>query len=341
MVSPSGTIVRKEDNPLVYLWVENEWYCFDPRPEEQGGSKLLGSGAMGDVFLGYRDSNKSPVAIKQVKEAYANQPQIRARAKQEASLAFRHKNLIEILGSCQWDEAAGPFFILSNYVNGIGIREFVMDLPKEVDKTKKVIELMVSVLDALDYLHNRGIIHRDVKPSNIMIENNANVRLMDLGIARLNGGNQYSKFGFIGTPEYAAPEQILRDDFLQKGIRKEINPSTDVYATGITIYELITGTNPYNVPVQDEILARQINMPLPDHMSVPPRVMKVLKKATEKDQSARYQSAAEFKTELLAAIERPPSVAEQAMYWVKSNIGIVVGGLLGLLAIILALIALN
>lgn len=72
-----------------------------------------------------------------------------------------------------------------------------------------------------------------------MLENGSNVKLMDLGIARMNGGNKYSSYGFIGTPQYAAPEQILRD-----GKNTEINAQTDIYATGITFYELLTGVNP-------------------------------------------------------------------------------------------------
>ena len=85
-------------------------------------------------------------------------------------------------------------------------------------------QVIYPVLDALDYVHSRGVVHRDIKPSNIMIENESNIRLMDLGIARMNGGNKFSAFGFIGTPQYSAPEQISRD----KNSSVQINASTDI-----------------------------------------------------------------------------------------------------------------
>lgn len=86
-----------------------------------------------------------------------------------------------------------------------------MHLEGATDKVEKICNVIYPVLDALDYVHSRGVVHRDIKPSNIMIENESNIRLMDLGIARMNGGNKFSAFGFIGTPQYSAPEQISRD----------------------------------------------------------------------------------------------------------------------------------
>ena len=97
-----------------------------------------------------------------------------------------------------------------------------------------------------------------------MIENGSVVKVMDLGIARLNGGNKYSSFGFIGTPQYAAPEQILRDSD-----KAEINAQTDIYAVGITLYELLTGNNPFKTDIEAEILSSKCRMKLPYDKQIP------------------------------------------------------------------------
>lgn len=132
-----------------------------------------------------------------------------------------------------------------------------------------------------------------------MIENGSVVKLMDLGIARLNGGNKYSSYGFIGTPQYAAPEQILRDSE-----NTEINAQTDIYALGVTYYELLTGKNPFKTDVEAEMLSRQIKMKLPYDKKIPRSIFNVILKATEKSPAKRYKSASEFKFAVLDALQR-------------------------------------
>ena len=121
----------------------------------------------------------------------------------------------------------------------------------------------------------------------------------DLGIARLSGGNKYSSYGFIGTPQYAAPEQILRDS-----ANTEINAQTDIYALGVTFYELITGKNPFRSDVEAEMLSRQIQMKLPYDKSMPRSLFNVIAKATEKTPSKRYKTAAEFKAAIMDALQK-------------------------------------
>ena len=98
------TVVQRKGDPYIYLWVMNEWYCYNPQEPP------VGSGAMGDVYRGFRCKNGAPVAIKRVKDAYANNKMIRERAKQEASLAFRHPNLVEMVGYCEYAPESGPIF---------------------------------------------------------------------------------------------------------------------------------------------------------------------------------------------------------------------------------------
>lgn len=293
----SKTVFQRPGDPYIYLSVMGDWYCYDP------ASKPLGSGAMGTVYIGYKVQDGARMAIKQVKPAYCGNQMIRERARQEASLAFRHQNLVEMIGCCEYAPDSGPIFLVSKFVSGKNIDEYVSEVLTGVDRVEKISHAVMQVLDALEYIHSRGVIHRDIKPSNIMVEGDSNIRLMDLGIARMNDGNQFSKFGFIGTPQYSAPEQILRD----KTRNVQINAATDIYALGITFYELLTGNNPFDADTEVDTLTRQLRDPLPAHDAVPRRVMAVISKATEKEQSKRFQTAAEFKDALREALTPPKS----------------------------------
>lgn len=325
------TVVKRSGDPFLYLWVMNEWYCFNP------DESLLGSGAMGDVYMGYRCQNGMPVAVKKVKDEYANNPQIRERAKQEASLAFRHPNLVEMVGYCEVAPTSGPIFLISHYVEGENVDKYVSKLQGSPQRVEKICLIISSVLDALAYVHSRGVIHRDIKPSNIMVENSSNVRLMDLGIARMNGGNQFSMIGFIGTPEYASPEQIARE---QNGGNVQINATTDIYALGITFYELLTGTNPMRKPSDAETLTCQMKQTLPSSSDIPRRLMQVILKATEKDQNRRFQTAIEFKQAIEAALQPEPTLWERFQTWLQKNWIIAAVALSALLLIVFLIIVL-
>ena len=318
-------VVQKEGDPRIYLNVMGQWYYYDPN------STPLGDGAMGTVYLGFSCNSNQRIAVKRVKDVYANNKMIRERAKQEASLSFSHPNLVQMIGLCEVAPNYGPIFILSGYVAGITLDAHVKEqlnlLPQE-DRIEKISNELCKVLDALQYLHSRGVVHRDVKPSNIMIENGSVVKLMDLGIARLNGGNKYSSYGFIGTPQYAAPEQILRDSD-----NTEINAQTDIYALGVTYYELLTGKNPFKTDVEAEMLSRQIKMKLPYDKKIPRSIFNVILKATEKVPAKRYKSASEFKFAILDALQR--SKENSIKDWVLTNWKPLLGGFVIILILLI------
>ena len=301
----SQTVYQRPDDPYIYLLVMGEWYCYDPT------SSPLGSGAMGTVYMGYRVKDGTRMAIKRVKDGYANNPMIRERAKQEASLAFRHQNLVEMIGYCEYAPSGGPIFLVSKFVSGKNIDDYVKEYLNGHDRVEKICNAIFQVLDALEYIHSRGVIHRDIKPTNIMVEEDSNIRLMDLGIARMNDGNRFSQYGFIGTPQYSAPEQILRD----KTRTVQINAATDIYALGITMYELLSGTNPFDTDTEVDTLTRQMRESLPAHEAIPKRVMSVILKATEKEQSKRYQTANEFREALKEALLPPKSLFKRFKEW--------------------------
>lgn len=303
------TVFQRPGDPYIYISVMREWYCYDPN------STPLGSGAMGTVYMGYKVSDGTPMAIKRVKDLYSNNPMIRERARQEASLAFRHPNLVEMIGYCEYAPNEGPIFLVSKFVSGKNVDEYVRDFLNGEDRLEKISNIIFQVLDALEYVHSRGVIHRDIKPSNIMVEADSKIRLMDLGIARMNDGNQFSQFGFIGTPQYSAPEQILRD----RARAVQINAATDIYALGITFYELLTGTNPFDSETDVDTLTRQLKDPLPYNEAVPKRIMEVIAKATEKEQSKRFQTALEFKSALQEALLPPKNLFGRIKSWLGLN----------------------
>lgn len=286
------TVVKRPGDPYIYMYAQGQWYFYNPQ------DRPLGSGAMGDVYKGYSCTSRMPIAVKRVKDAFANNPHIRERARQEASLSYRHPNLVEMLGCCEYSPDHGPIFILSNFVNGYNADRYVKNFENSPQRIEKTCSVIYSVLDALDYIHSKGVIHRDIKPSNIMVENGSNVRLMDLGIARMNMAASHTVAGFIGTPEYAAPEQIKQED----GSKADVTAATDIYALGITFYELLTGTNPMACESEAESLRRQTKESLPYSQLIPKRLMKVILKATAKNPEDRYHNAKEFKRAISEAM---------------------------------------
>lgn len=321
-------VVQKPDDPNLYLFAVDEWFCYNMQNEP------LGSGSMGTVYLGYRLKNGEKVAIKRVKDSFSNNYSIRERAKQEASLAFRHPNLVEMLGYCEYAPTYGPIFIISRFINGTKLDEHVkMYLDDREDRVYKICNCILSVLDALDYIHSRGVVHRDIKPTNIMVENGMNIRLMDLGIARMNQGNKFSAYGFVGTPQYAAPEQIIRDG----NSSVQINASTDIYELGITCYELLAGTNPFDCESEIITLTKQLTEKLPASNAIPRKLMQVLWKATEKNQLKRYQTARQFKAAIEQAMQ-PKTNIYQLLTETIERYPIIIGGILGIILTIIIIL---
>lgn len=295
---PKANVIQKGND--MFLCVNNEWFVYSV------SAQPLGSGAMGTVYLGRSCSTHEKVAIKRVNDAYSNLPGIRERARLEASLLFRHRNLVEMIGYCECNPYNGPIFIISRLVSGITLDEHVsLHLRNRPDFVEKICQSVFPVMDALDYLHAKNILHMDIKPSNIMIENGSNIRLMDLGIAFASHNNTGGSIpgsgygsGLGGTPQYAAPEQMSRD----KEAPVAVNKTTDIYELGMTLYELLAGNNPFDCPTIEETLEKQKHAILPAIPGVPEEVMHVIWKATEKEQKKRYQAVRDFKDDLQRAI---------------------------------------
>lgn len=289
-----------DDDPNIYISVFNrgtKWYYYNP------DTSVVGEGAMGKVFVGYDYDTNRKVAIKQLFDKYANVRSIRDRSRLEASLTYNHPNIVEMLGSCMYQDEEGYWhvWVLSNYVDGVNIDKYVRDLPDCADKISIVCSLIGDVLNALDYLHSKGVIHRDIKPSNIMVDKSGNVKLMDLGIARVTSANSYTSTGFVGTPLYASPEQIMRDK-----MQVQATPASDIYSLGMTLYVLINGDHPFDADTDAQILVNQVTKKLPMAKSLEKKykkLMDVIWKATDKDPDKRFEKALDFKFALDKAME--------------------------------------
>lgn len=290
-----------DDDPNIYISVFNrgwKWYYYNP------DTAVLGEGAMGKVFIGYDYDTNQKIAIKQLFDKYANVRSIRDRSRLEASLAYSHPNIVEMLGSCMYEDEDGYWhvWVLSNYVDGVNIDKYVRELGDNVDKVRTITSLIGDVLNALDYLHSKGVIHRDIKPSNIMVDKNGHVKLMDLGIARVTSANSYTSTGFVGTPLYASPEQIMRDK-----MQVQATPASDIYSLGMTLYVLLNGEHPFDADTEAQILVNQVTKKLPMAKSLEKRykrLMDVIWKATDKDPDKRYQKALDFKFAMDKALEQ-------------------------------------
>ena len=269
-----------------FLQTRGQWYVLDTL------STPVGVGAVGVVYSGFNYYSRQPVAIKMVKPEYANIPFIRDRAKHEAQLTFLHPNIVRMLGVCEFENKYGPIYLVSEFVNGSNFDAYCRNNFSNMDEGFRISHILmhsIKILNALEYVHRAGVIHRDVKPTNIMVTFDGVPKLMDLGIAGFANSRDMSQKSFIGTALYAAPELINCD---------VIDNRTDIYAMGVTIFEVLAGYNPFQAETQDDVLNKQLFENLPEDDDIHPNLLYILRNATEKDKMKRYKSAQDFAEDL-------------------------------------------
>ena len=301
-MSSSDVIIKGN---LVYLNVSGNWCVYD------NTQSPIGSGAMGTVYHGIMIGTNIPVAIKKVKDEYANDKSIRERARLEASLMFRHRNLVEMLGLCESNSDRGPIYIVSKYVRGENLDKFVKNklcMFPQHKRIKTICDMVLPIFDALNYLHSNKILHMDIKPSNIMVENGCNIRLMDLGIVNVDT-YQFTTSSMMGTPKYAAPEQ-----FGDRGSKESVDYRTDIYELSVSIYELICEENPFLCNSFDDLINRHKTLALPYNERVPKIIIDVLRKAAHPRKSERYNNINEFRNALKNAIINIEPKSQNTIY---------------------------
>ena len=254
--------------------------------------KLLGKGGFAEVYLALDKMLERKVAIKILLPQHASDPDIVKRFIREARLyaKLEHPNLISIY---ETGIAEGTAFIVMRYVKGENLKSYISkDLKTRLTLAPGVIK---SLSSAMNYIHDKGIIHRDVKPANIILEEDGkNIYLADFGIARSDSSQTMTQTGSIMcTPYYISPEQI------KGGI---IDHRSDIYALGATLFELVAGKPVFSADSSVEILYKHVNSdPEPVWHSTPgtPRNLRyIISKCLEKIPSERFQTASEIKEAL-------------------------------------------
>jgi tetratricopeptide (TPR) repeat protein/predicted Ser/Thr protein kinase len=255
--------------------------------------KTLGEGGMGAVYKAKDLALNRMVALKVIRPELANNPSIIDRFKQELLLSQRvtHRNVIRIYDLGEGD---GMQFITMEFIEGRDLRSIILERKKL--SPEEAVGIMEQICLALDSAHSVGVIHRDLKPQNIMIDGNGRVLVMDFGLARTVEGEGMTQTGaLVGTMEYMSPEQALA---------QELDQRSDLFSAGLIFYEMLTGEMPFRA---DSALASLIRRtqerasPISSHdASFPQNLIFIVSKCLEREPAARYQTARELLADLEA-----------------------------------------
>ncbi len=252
----------------------------------------LGQGGFASTFLADDLQTNDKVVLKFPDITQLGDPAVYERFKREIAIGklLNHPDLPRALN---YSEGNPPFLVL-NYVEGKSIASVMNDKRKYT--VDKIIELCANLLEVLHYCHEKGICHRDIKPENLLIGTDGHIKIIDFGIAGMEGAPRVTYRGFsglMGTPEYMSPEQI-------KGERG--GPKSDIYAVGCLIYYLLAGIPPYTGDNPLAVMYQHMNgnmKPLTDiRKDVSPSLYAVIKKALRRRKEERYSSALEMANDL-------------------------------------------
>ncbi|MCL5952819.1 MAG: protein kinase [Chloroflexi bacterium] len=262
--------------------------------------ECIGQGGMATIYRAHQESLDRDVALKVIHPALMNDESFRIRLNREASIVAKlnHPNIIPIY---DYGQSNGIPFLVMRYVEGNTLKGLLKERRLE---TGRILEIAHSVGGALAYAHSHDVLHRDVKPSNILIDLEGNVFLGDFGLARLtySGETTASRDMLIGSPYYISPEQAKGDS---------VDARSDIYSFGIVLFEMFTGNVPFSCDTPYATVLAHINDPLPCARTFNPEaplpVEKVLEKALAKDREDRYATVDQMLLALENALSGPRS----------------------------------
>ncbi|HEU0055786.1 MAG TPA: Stk1 family PASTA domain-containing Ser/Thr kinase [Gaiella sp.] len=252
--------------------------------------RKLGGGGMADVWLAEDQELGRKVAIKMLHDRYANDTQFVERFRREATHAagLSHPNVVSIFDR---GEAGGSYFIVMEYVEGRTLKELIVT--RGPCPVPVAISYVRQVLAALRYAHRNGIVHRDIKPHNVLVDHEGRVKVADFGIARAGSSQMTEAGSIIGTAQYLSPEQA-------RGA--PVDESSDLYSTGILLFELLTGKVPFTGETPVEIAMKHLSQvpPAPSSIrsEIPHDLDLVVLRALAKEPADRYRSAKEMDRDL-------------------------------------------
>ncbi|MCZ4517244.1 Stk1 family PASTA domain-containing Ser/Thr kinase [Rhodococcus ruber] len=268
--------------------------------------EILGFGGMSEVHLARDTRLDRDVAIKVLRADLARDPTFYLRFRREAqnAAALNHPAIVAVYDTGEAETEAGPLpFIVMEYVDGDTLRDIVR--AEGPMPPRRAMEVIADVCAALDFSHRNGIVHRDVKPANIMINNAGAVKVMDFGIARAiadSSSPMTQTAAVIGTAQYLSPEQARGE---------QVDARSDVYSLGCVLFEILTGEPPFKgdspVAVAYQHVREDPQLPSLVNDTVPRELDSIILKAMAKNPANRYQSAAEMRTDLVRVLggQRP------------------------------------
>jgi eukaryotic-like serine/threonine-protein kinase len=276
--------------------------------------KLLARGGMAEVYLGSHLTLERPVAIKLLHSYIEEEPTLLERFHREAKVVagLRHPNIVQIF---DFDTADGHPYIVMEYLRGPTLATYLRSLHQRKKRLPfdQVAGLLKGLTDALDYAHRQGVIHRDIKPGNIMLHSKTDeipldraltedvqAILTDFGLVRVVNTASQTASGFLsGTPAYMSPEQARGD---------QIDQRTDLYSLGVVLYEMLAGRVPFEADNTVTILHMHIHTAPPPIPGIPAKVQAVLDRALAKNPDDRYQTSQEMANDFYVSV----GMAEQS-----------------------------
>ncbi|HET6499099.1 MAG TPA: Stk1 family PASTA domain-containing Ser/Thr kinase [Coriobacteriia bacterium] len=267
-------------------------------------TEKIGSGGMAEVYKAVDEVLGRTVAVKVLHPRYASDPGFVARFRQEAQAAgnLSHPAIVNIY---DWGGDNETYYIVMEYVRGTDLKR-VVDERGAVDPLKAA-EYAAQVCAALAVAHGYDIIHRDIKPHNIVLMPDGGVKVMDFGIARAGNTTMTQTGSVLGTAQYVSPEQAQG---------RALGPASDLYSLGVVLYELVTGRPPFSADTPVAVALKQVNEePVPPRRvnpDVPEALEAVILRAMRKDPAARYASAQEMRADLKRVLSGAPVEAATA-----------------------------
>jgi WD40 repeat protein/serine/threonine protein kinase len=247
--------------------------------------EVIDRGGFGAVYRAFQSVIGREVAIKMILPVYANQPEFIRRFETEAQLIARleHPHIVPLYD--YWRDPDGAYLVM-RWLRGGNLRTALQQERLDIAQIASVIE---QIAGALTIAHRNGVIHRDMKPENILLDEDGNAYLSDFGIAKDLAAKSEHEDLMTGSPAYVSPEQITS---------QEVTPRTDIYSLGLVLYELLTGQQPFMAEKVATVILKQLQEPTPKlsilRPDLPPAFDAIIQRATQKDPTERYPDVLSF-----------------------------------------------
>ena len=279
-------------------------------PEKLGKYEVIecvGRGSMGVVYAGYDPYNDRKVAIKVCSISDENESQSTRLAKKlffneaHTTGSLDHPSILSVLDA--GEDADQPYIVLEFLDGGDTLKSYIDR--ENLLSVDRAVEILFQCAKALDYAHRRGVIHRDIKATNIMLTVDGRVKICDFGIAQYSSGDQTQVMGLLGSPRYMSPEQAREED---------VTSQTDLYSLGVVAYEVLTGQAPFAANGLSKLIKQILNeepTPMRDiRPEIPADLEQIVAKAIAKDLDTRYKTGQEMAADLAGLFSHLDEPAE-------------------------------